>query len=229
MPTHARLSVSDVPVVRFGAILFDFDYTLADSSAGVIECVNASLRELRLPLASPEVIRRTIGMSLPRTFVTVAGEQHAAKAEAFSAGFKRRADQVMSELTSLYPQAGPVIRELKRRAIRVGIVSTKFRYRIEYALQREGMRELFDVIVGGEDVSEPKPAPQGIEQAALALRLTPSEILYVGDTTIDAQTAARAGVAFLAVLSGVTPRHEFSEHATVGLVDDLGQLLDLVV
>jgi phosphoglycolate phosphatase len=217
-----------VTIVRFGAILFDFDYTIADSSAGVIECVNACLRELRLPLASPESIRRTIGMSLPRTFVTLAGEQHAAKAEAFTAGFKRRADQVMAALTTVYPQVGPVVRELKRRAIRVGIVSTKFRYRIEQTLRREGMGDLFDMIVGGEDVSEPKPAPQGIEQAMTALRLTPSDILYVGDTTIDAETAARARVAFLAVLSGVTPRHEFSKHSTVGIVDDLGQLLEIL-
>jgi phosphoglycolate phosphatase len=217
-----------VTIVRFGAILFDFDYTIADSSAGVIECVNASLRELRLPFASPESIRRTIGMSLPRTFVTLAGEQHAAKAEAFAAGLKRRADQVVAALTTVYPQVGPVVRELKRRAIRVGIVSTKFRYRIEQTLRREGIADLFDIIVGGEDVSEPKPAPQGIEQAMTALRLTPSDILYVGDTTIDAETAARAGVAFLAVLSGVTPRHEFSEHSTVGIVDDLGQLLEIL-
>ena len=215
-------------IVRFGAILFDFDYTLADSSAGVIECVNTSLRELQLPLASPEIIRRTIGMSLPRTFVTVAGEQHAAKAEAFMAGFKRRADQVMAALTTVYPQVGPVVRELKRRGIRVGIVSTKFRYRIEQTLRRDGLADLFDVIVGGEDVSEHKPDPQGIEQAMTALALTPSETLYVGDTTIDAETAARAGAAFLAVLSGVTHRHEFSEHSTVGIVDDLGQLLEIL-
>jgi phosphoglycolate phosphatase len=217
-----------VTIVRFGAILFDFDYTLADSSAGVIECVNASLRELGLPLASPEVIRRTIGMSLPRTFLTVTGEDHTAKAEAFMAGFKRRADQVMAALTTVYPQVGPMVRELKRRAIRVGIVSTKFRYRIEQTLHREGLADLFDVVVGGEDVSEHKPAPQGIERAITSLRLMPADILYVGDTTIDAQTAARAGVAFLAVLSGVTPRHDFSEYSTVGIVDNFSQLFDVL-
>jgi phosphoglycolate phosphatase len=210
------------------AAIFDFDYTLADSSAGVIECVNTSLRELQLPLASPEIIRRTIGMSLPRTFVTVAGEQHAAKAEAFMAGFKCRADQVMAALTTIYPQVGPVVRELKRRGIRVGIVSTKFRYRIEQTLRRDGLADLFDVIVGGEDVSEHKPDPQGIKQAMTALALTPSETLYIGDTTIDAETAARAGVAFLAVLSGVTPRHEFCKHSKVGIVDDLGQLIEIL-
>ena len=213
--------------MRFGATLFDFDYTLADSSAGVIECVNASLRELGLPLASPEIIRRTIGMSLPRTFASVTGEQHAAKAEAFMAGFKCRADQVMAALTTVYPQVGPVVRELKQRAIRVGIVSTKFRYRIKQTLRREGIEDLFDVIVGGEDVSEHKPDPQGIEQAMTALALTPSETLYVGDTTIDAETAAGAGVAFLAVLSGVTPRHEFSEHSKIGILDDLSQLIEI--
>jgi phosphoglycolate phosphatase len=100
--------------------------------------------------------------------------------------------------------------------------------RVRTNIPSESQRILFDVVVGGEDVSEHKPAPQGIEQAMTALALPPSETLYVDDTTIDAETAARAGVAFLAVLSGVTPRHDFSEHSTVGIVDDLGQLLEIL-
>jgi hypothetical protein len=49
------------------AILFDFDLTLANSTAGVVECVGYALRELGLPPADRTSILRTVGLSLPRT------------------------------------------------------------------------------------------------------------------------------------------------------------------
>ena len=49
------------------AIICDFDYTLADSSSGVVACVNEALAGLGLPLASAEQIHATIGLSMPHT------------------------------------------------------------------------------------------------------------------------------------------------------------------
>jgi len=49
------------------AVIFDFDYTLADSSQGTTECVNFALRTLNLPIASYEMVCKTIGLSLPET------------------------------------------------------------------------------------------------------------------------------------------------------------------
>ena len=66
-------------------VIFDFDYTLADSSAGVIECVNHALEGLLLPTSSDDAIRHTIGMSLPRALVALTDEDHAEHADEFSA------------------------------------------------------------------------------------------------------------------------------------------------
>ena len=57
-------------------IVFDFDYTLADSSIPVIECVNYGLKSLGLPEARDEFIRSTIGMDLITTLCTLAGKEH---------------------------------------------------------------------------------------------------------------------------------------------------------
>ncbi len=48
----------------FRAVLFDFDYTLGDSSEGIVLCVNRALESLGRPPAPPEAIRPTIGLSL---------------------------------------------------------------------------------------------------------------------------------------------------------------------
>ena len=60
---------------RFQSVIFDFDYTLADSSRGAIECINFALSEMGLAHVSAEAACRTIGLSLHETFLTL-GEHH---------------------------------------------------------------------------------------------------------------------------------------------------------
>jgi len=178
---------------RFTAVIFDFDYTLADSSRGVLECVNHALGSLGLPTATREEIDGTIGMSLPDTLACLAGEGHRGRGEEFSRLFIERADEVMAGLTTVYEQAPRVMERLKGRGLSLGIVSTKFRYRIEAILGREGLLEPFDVIVGGEDVSRQKPDPEGLLSAIERLGCPPSEALYVGDSLIDAEARCSPG------------------------------------
>ncbi|MCY4580533.1 MAG: HAD hydrolase-like protein, partial [Chloroflexi bacterium] len=80
------------------SIIFDFDYTLADSSDAVIECANYALRRLDLSVATDDAIRRTIGLSLPRTLTALAGEEHARHGDEFQRLFTERADVVMHDL-----------------------------------------------------------------------------------------------------------------------------------
>ena len=105
--------------------------------------------------------------------------------------------------------------------MRLGIVSTKYRYRIEDVLGREGLLELFEVIVGGEDVSEFKPDPESLNLALGKMGISPEAVLYVGDSVVDAEAAMRAGVPFAAVLSGSTPREAFSKFETRMILDSV--------
>ncbi len=68
---------------KLQVVLFDFDYTLADSSTAVVECCNAALKGIGLLPAQPERIHRTIGLSLPDTLASLAGEEHRHRAEEF--------------------------------------------------------------------------------------------------------------------------------------------------
>lgn len=210
--------------MRFDALLFDFDYTLADSSVGVVDCIGYSLRELGLPPATGESIRRTIGLSMPETLRRLAGDGHDDKAAEFFRLFVERADQVMVDGTVVFPEVGQALPVLQQRGTRLGIVSTKFRHRIRTILQRDGLLDLFDTIVGGEDVSAPKPDPGGLLVAMERLGVSPGDALYVGDSTTDAETARRATTPFAAVLTGVTPAEAFRPYPALGLFADLTAL-----
>ena len=207
-------------------MIFDFDYTLADSSRGVLECINHAFKGMDLPKVAAEDAQRTIGLSLPNILVTLAGMEQEGRAGEFARLFVERANEVMTDQTSIFEEVPEVIKRLKDEGVNLGIVSTKFRRRIEEILGRIDMLEPFDIIVGGEDVSRHKPDPEGLLVAIERLGGSPSGSLYVGDSVTDAETARRAGVPFAAVLNGVTPREAFKDYPAYRILDNLGELID---
>ena len=210
------------------AIIFDFDLTLADSTKGIIECVNFALEKLNLPRADDERIKRTIGMSLEDTFLSLTGQTKNQNVSLFISNFVERADQVMVDLTSMFDGVPATTERLIEMDFALGIASTKFRYRIEEILAREGLSNRFRVIIGGEDVAEHKPHPSALTTAISRMQMNANDVLYVGDSTIDALTAERAKVPFIAVLSGATSKSEFDEVAKIAVIDDISTLPQLL-
>jgi phosphoglycolate phosphatase len=208
----------------FDAILFDFDYTLADSSSAVVECARTALRAMGLPDASEHAICRTIGLALPETLARLAGEQHRHRADEFRRHWRQRSDQIMVAWTQVFPYVPRTLRGLKECNLALAIVSTKYRSRIEAVLGREELAHYFDVIVGGEDVEAFKPDPGGLLAAIEQLGVPLDRALYVGDSVTDAETARRAGVAFLAVLSGRTEKKEFAEYPVEAVLESIADL-----
>lgn len=206
------------------AILFDFDYTLADSSEGILACFQAGLKGIGLPPADSDAIRRTIGLSLPDSLVQVAGEEYRAQAYEFRRHWRAMSQRVMVDRTKLYEPVPKMLRSLQGRGSRLGIVSTKWRRPIEEVLARHRLQEHFETIVGGDDVEDHKPSPEGLLQALSTMGAHSDEALYVGDSVIDGQTARRAGVKFVAVLTGATPRAALEEFDPVGVLEDVGEI-----
>lgn len=93
---------------------FDFDYTLADSSAGSIECASYALRRIKLSPKSEEAIRRTIGLSLEATFAALSGMQDdSLRAAEFEQYFLERADVAMLENIRFFDDTKRVLQGLK--------------------------------------------------------------------------------------------------------------------
>jgi phosphoglycolate phosphatase len=209
-------------------VLFDFDYTLADSSEAVVECFNTALVGIGLEKAPADAICRTIGLSIPESLARVAGEAHLPRAEEFRLHWRRRSDEVMVEWTRMFDYTPGAIEELRAAGLALGIVSTKWRSRILSTLERNGLQGRFDVIVGGEDVENHKPHPEGLLTAAARLSASQEEVLYVGDTVADARAAEAAGMKFVAVLSGMTREAEFGDFPRAAVLDNVGGLPELL-
>ncbi len=208
----------------FRAVVFDFDYTLADSSRGAIECINFALAEMGLEHASAEACCRTIGLSLHETFLALAEHHEPHRCAEFYRLFVERAEEVMADLTDLYDSVPATIETLREQGLSLAIVSTKYRRRIHQVLEREALLHGFDVVIGGEDVEQHKPHPQGLFEAMGRLECSPASVLYVGDSVVDAELAKRAGVPLVVVLSGVTPQSDFDAYEPLAMLQHVSEL-----
>jgi phosphoglycolate phosphatase len=220
-PTHMRH--------HFQAVVFDFDYTLADSSQGAIECINFALAEMGLGQVSAEAACQTIGLSLHETFLTLGEHHEPHRCDEFHRLFVQRAEEVMSKLTVLYESVPPMVEALREGGLRLGIVSTKYRRRISEVLRREALLHGFEVVIGGEDVAQHKPHPQGLFEAIEKLGCSPASVVYVGDSIVDAELAKRAGVPLIIVLSGVTPSTHFDTYEPLAVLENVSHLPKVVL
>ena len=175
------------------AVIFDFDRTLADSSAAIIECTEYALHQLGAAGATPAQIGIVIGLPLREMFRSLTGETDPARADAFERHFVARADEIMVHGTRIYPEVPPLLARLREQGLAVAIVSSKFRYRIDAILALNGLQSLVDVLIGGEDVQCHKPDPEGLCTVAARLGLTTDQLAYVGDAPRDTGAAHACG------------------------------------
>jgi phosphoglycolate phosphatase len=206
------------------ALIFDFDYTLADSTKGVLECIRFACREMNLPEPAHDAMRATIGHSLAHAFTQLTGKTDPALQQDYRRLFLQHAGEVIVGLTTLYAVTAPTMHILRAAGLRLAIASTKTRSHIEGILAHNGLSECFEVVVGGNDVTLQKPAPEALELARTRLGASAAETIYVGDSIVDAEAAFRAGLGFVAVLTGTTKREEFAAFPSVEILDSVAEL-----
>lgn len=210
--------------MKYTTYLFDFDYTLADSSRGIVICFRNVLERHGHTGISDEAIKRTIGKTLEDSFSILSGITTPETLAEYKKEYVKEADTYMTVNTSFFPETVTVLKTLKSQGAQIGIISTKFRFRIREMVDQHFPKDFFDIIIGGEDVKQAKPDPQGIKKALRRLHRRKSETLYIGDSTVDAETAQAAKVDFVGVLNGMTTREELMVYPHRQILDNLSLL-----
>ena len=210
--------------MEYTTYLFDFDYTLADSSQGIVICFQNVLNRHGYTDITDTQIKRTIGKTLEESFSILTGIEDADTLASYKKEYIREADTYMNVNTFLFPETVPTLTTLKEKGAKIGVISTKFRYRLKAVLDLHFPTDFFDIIIGGEDVKVMKPDQQGIQMALKKLKRNRKETLYIGDSIVDAETARNAKVDFVGVLNGMTTREELKAYPHRQILNDLSQL-----
>lgn len=211
--------------MHYNTYLFDFDYTLANSEKGILICFKHVLNQNGFQNIDDDTIKRTIGLTLEEAFSILTGIHDEETVEQYRKEYVAKSDFVMTANTFLYPEAILMLKDLKKNGKKVGIISTKFRRRIQEALVLNNIVDLVDIVIGREDVVLAKPNPEGVLLAIEKLGTRIEETVYVGDCLVDSNTAMNAGIDFIGVTSGITTEKEFSNVPHIKIIKNMSELL----
>lgn len=211
--------------MRYKAVLFDFDYTLGDATEAIYAGFCHAFREMGLPPADREGVRRTVGMLVVDAYTQLTGDADEGRRDLFYRLFHPVARDLQAQgMVELFPGAAELLAGLRAAGMPAGIVSTKNNDSLSVLAEKKGLAPYLSCIVGGGSVSRHKPDPEGLLLALNTLGVSPAEALFCGDTVIDARTAQNAGADFCAVLNGTTPADAFTALPHVHISPDLWEL-----
>lgn len=218
--------------MRYRGVFFDFDYTLGDSTPAIVLGYQTGFQAMGLEPPSEAQVIPTIGLTLFDGYTCLSGDSDPAHQQEFYRQFQLSVGKLaigegraaMIQGTRLFPGTAELLEGLKERGVRTAIVSTKpgITLRDIFAFRR--LDHLLDLVVGGDEVSKAKPDPEGLRFALDRLGVGAEQVLFCGDTTIDAATAQAAGCDFCAVLNGPTPAGAFTDYPRVNIAEDLDGL-----
>jgi len=180
-------------------ILFDLDGTLIDSTEAILESFSVAFRTFNDDVPSSEAIKAEIGHPLDAMFSTLGVDE--AKVWEYVDAYKMHYRQISCAKTVLLKDAKKAVKLAHKNAI-LGVVTTKTaKYSVEL-LEYMELMEYFDVLIGREDVQNPKPDPEPIQKALAKLPSDTSSIWMVGDTCMDMIAANSANIGSVGVSCG---------------------------
>ena len=175
-------------------VAFDCDGVLFDSQQANIAFYNAILAHFDRPPLSPEAVdyihSHTVGESLEHLFKGYL-DLEAVLQFARSFDYSPFIPMMLEE---------PFLREFLQ-FLRPGCylaLATNRTTTTQAVLTYHGLANDFDLVVSAKDVSCPKPHPESFVRILEHFRLSPLEAIYIGDSRVDEQFAANAGVPFVA-------------------------------
>jgi phosphoglycolate phosphatase len=192
-------------------ILFDLDGTLIDSTEAILESFRVAFETFNTPVPHDDKIKNEIGHTLENMFLTLGvDEKHV---DAHVHAYKMHYRIISCQKTTLLEGAREAIVEASRFA-RLGIVTTKTGKYSTILLEYMDLIKYFDVLIGREDVTHPKPHPEPILRALDAFKYKKKSVWMIGDTPMDIISAKSANVNAVAVTSGYASYQELKKYTS---------------
>ena len=199
-------------------ILFDLDGTLIDSTEAILESFAEAYKTLNTPPPNEEQIIKLIGYPLDVMFRDLGVVENLVWD--FVAGYKVHYRRISKQKTTLLPNAKEAILKAHSFAT-LGIVTTKTARYSKELLEHLELMKYFEVLIGREDVENPKPHQEPILKALEKLNSKAQDSWMIGDTCLDIISAKNANVKSVAVRCGYGSEEQLKKCAKVIKNDSL--------
>ena len=216
--------------MSYAAVVFDLDGTLLDSLADIAHAANEVLAGLALPTHPLDRYRYLVGDGVAMLFERALPEERreAALIERCVAGFRTTYATQWNRLSRPYEGIAEMLDGLVARRCRLAVLSNKPQEFTEQCVAEFFSAWPMQPVFGQRAGTPRKPDPAGAIEIAAAWGLPARECLYLGDTSVDMQTARNAGMFAVGALWGFRPREELEAHGAEALVAHPRDVLALI-
>jgi phosphoglycolate phosphatase len=205
------------------AVVLDLDGTLIDAFDGIHDALSHTMRALGFAEQPFLATKRMVGHGLEALLVRAMGPKPEVLAQAVPIYRARYAQIALSSAKPL-PGAERLLRTLHGRGVGLALASNKPSYFSRQILDGLGWGAWFTSVLGPDVVGAPKPAPVMLERALSDLRARTQDAVYVGDMTVDLETARAAQVRAILVATGSMSREELVAAGADTVLDSLEAL-----
>jgi phosphoglycolate phosphatase len=220
-----------VAALRYKAVLFDLDGTLLDTLDDLGDSVNAVLTRLGHPAHEMPKFKYFVGdgvanlvrRSLPEPLV---GDDTVV--EAVTLLVRSEYGKRWKDKTHAYPGMPELLTDLGARGVKLAVLSNKPHPATLEVVGHFLAQWHFDVVLGARPGVPIKPDPGAALEACSLLGVDPKDVLYLGDTNTDMQTAVGAGLFPVGALWGFRTADELRASGAQALVAHPREVLDLI-
>ena len=194
------MSIPSTRSRRFDLIAFDWDGTLFDSTAIIVRCIQAAVRDVGGATPSDEAAAYVIGLGLTQALAHAAPDVPPEKYPELGARYRYHYVQ-QQDAVSLFDGVLPLLADLRARGHWLTVATGKSRRGLNEALASADLRGVFHGSRTADETAG-KPHPLMLEELMAEFDVPPERVLMVGDTTHDLQMALNAGCASVGVSYG---------------------------
>jgi len=204
-------------------LIFDWDGTLMDSGAYIVDCVKKAATDKQYALPSDEAIRNIIGLSMPIGLQSLFPNMNDDDCSDLLARYREHFFGNNPRPIDLFPHTYDTLGHLRDIGFLLCVATGKGRHGLNLDLQASQLGSFF-VATRCADESASKPSPQMVLELLEEMDISPDKALVIGDTEYDIQMANRAGVEVLGVTYGMHDRARLLESGAKACIDDITQL-----
>jgi HAD superfamily hydrolase (TIGR01509 family) len=209
-------------------IIYDLDGVLIDSSDAICISFNNALEIVGEPPCDNKIIRGMIGVPLKEMYRKVLSDEKRYHIDECFNQYKEVFLDISTAHTKILEDVVITLSHFEREGIQQCLATNKSSPEAEKLLSHFRIDKYFDLIVGSDDVSSPKPNPEIILLILDAMGVKPDEVVLVEDSPTGILTGKRAGVYTIAVTTGYCKVKTLADLEPDYLIEKLRDLLEII-
>ncbi len=215
------------PPRSFNAYLFDLDGTLVDTAPDLNSAQNAALSHFGLEVTDVEHTRQWVGLGARVLLQRALANQGAATGDldTMFQMFLEHYERHLADASTPYPDVAATLGALRQRNVPTAVVTNKPQALATALLHELDLHRYFDLVLGGDAVDNPKPAPDPALHACRQLGVGIHEALFVGDSQTDVDCARAAGCSVACVPYGYRANVPVGDLGADYLIETLADLV----